>query len=253
MMLLLHLKMILRMLLLPPAGPLLVGFIGLLLLRRRPRTARVLLACTLGVLWLLAIPAVADAVTRLAEHFPPLPWSEVRGTQAIVILGGGGQRPFAPEYGGPAAEPELLERLAYGAYLARRTNLPVLVTGFGIEAAAMRASLQRNFDLDPRWVDDQSFDTFQNAQKSAQILERNGIHRLLLVTRATHMWRAVHEFTAAGLDVVPAPVGIPAPRAAEVQRYLPDAEALNRSTEAIYELIGDPVRALLAATHLRRH
>ena len=92
-MLLLHLKLILRLLVLPPAGLLLVGVVGLLLLRRRPRTARALLACTLGSLWLLATPAVADAITRLAEHFPALPWSEVRGAQAIVILGGGGQHP----------------------------------------------------------------------------------------------------------------------------------------------------------------
>ena len=35
----------------------------------------------------------------------------------------------APEYGGPAAGPGLLERLSYGAYVARRTGLPVLVSG----------------------------------------------------------------------------------------------------------------------------
>jgi hypothetical protein len=37
-----------------------------------------------------------------------------------------------------------------------------------------------------------------------------------------------------------------------VYRYLPDAMALVRSSLATYELLGEPVRELLALTHLRR-
>jgi len=252
MLLLLHIKTVLRQLLLPPSGPLLLALIGLLLLNRRPRLARGLLAVGLGSLWLLSTPVIADAITQLAEHYPPLDLSQIDGAQAIVILGGGGQRDLAPEYGGPAAEPEQLERLAYGAFVARRTGLPVLVTGFENEAVAMRATLRRNFDLDPRWVDDQSYDTFQNARNTARLLKPEGIHRVILVTRATHMWRSVHEVTATGLEVVPAPFGILAPRARGVLSYIPDVTALGRSYAACYELLGEPVRIVLAATHLRR-
>src|SRR5450755_3002097 len=143
--LLLRLKTVLRQLLLPPAGPLLLAIIGLLLLQRRPRLARGLLALGLGSLWLLSTPVIADAITRLTGNYPALDLNQLAGAQAIVILGGGGQRDLAPEYGGPAAEPEELERLAYGAFIARRTGLPVLVTGFEGEAVAMRATLRRNF------------------------------------------------------------------------------------------------------------
>ena len=38
-----------------------------------------------------------------------------------------------------------------------------------------------------------------------------------------------------------------------ISRYIPEPEAMQRSYAAIYELLGEPVRALLAATHLRRH
>ena len=252
MLLLLHIKTVLRQLLLPPSGPLLLALIGLLLLNRRPRLARGLLAVGLGSLWLLSTPVIADAITQLAEHYPPLDLSQIDGAQAIVILGGGGQRDLAPEYGGPAAEPEQLERLAYGAFVARRTGLPVLVTGFENEAVAMRATLRRNFDLDPRWVDDQSYDTFQNARNSARLLAADGVHRIILVTRATHMRRSVREFTAVGLEVEPAPVGMLSERDFGVLRLVPNPEALVRSHAAVYELIGEPVRAFLAATHLRR-
>jgi hypothetical protein len=36
-------------------------------------------------------------------------------------------------------------------------------------------------------------------------------------------------------------------------RFLPDAQALVRSYHATYELLGEPVRELLALSHLRRH
>ena len=243
---------LLKNLLLPPAGPLLLAIVGALLLRRRPRLARVLLGLGLGSLWLLSLPVVADALTRLSEHYPPLDLAEPTQAQAIVILGGGGQRAYAPEYGGPAVEPLLLERLAYGAYAARRTGLPVLVTGFGIEAVAMRDTLSRNFGITVHWVDDRAYDTFVNARNSARLLRADGVHRIVLVTSASHLWRATHEFSATGLEVVPAPTGVLAPRENGVPRYLPSSMALQRSYAASYELLGEPVRQLLWASHLRR-
>jgi hypothetical protein len=35
--------------------------------------------------------------------------------------------------------------------------------------------------------------------------------------------------------------------------YLPNVTALRRSTEGLYELIGDVARRVFAASHLRRH
>ena len=251
-MILKYCKTLLKNLLLPPAGPLLLAIIGALLLRRRPRLARLLLALGLGSLWLFSLPIVADALTRLTEHYPPLDLAQPTQAQAIVILGGGGQRAYAPEYGGPAAEPALLERLAYGAYAARRTGLPVLVTGFGIEASAMRDTLARNFGITARWVDDRAYDTYENARSSARLLRADGVQRIVLVTGTTHLWRATREFSAAGLDVVPAPCGVLALRESGASRYLPSGVALLRSYGATYELLGESVRQLLWASHLRR-
>jgi uncharacterized SAM-binding protein YcdF (DUF218 family) len=247
-----HAKTLVRNLMLPPAGPLLLAFAGLLLLRRRPRLARVLLVAGLASLWLLSLPVVADALTRLTMRYPPLDLAQPTHAQAIVVLGGGGQRAYAPEYGGPAAEPLLLERLAFGAYVARHTGLPVLVTGNGIEAAAMSATLARNFGIEARWIESAAYDTFDNARNSAQLLHADAVQRIILVTSAAHLWRAAHEFSAAGLEVVPAPVGVLAERDQGLRRYLPDAAAMGRSYMASYELLGEPVRELLALTHLRR-
>lgn len=253
-----HSKTIAKTLILPPGGPLLLAIIGALLLRWRPRLGGGLLALGLVSLWLLSIPLIAFDLTRAAQHYDALDLAKPTGAAAIVILGGGGYRPYAPEYAGPAASPYLLDRLAYGSYVARKTGLPILVTGYHLEASAMRASLQRNFGIEPRWVDNQSYDTFDNAHNSAQILHAAGVRRIILVTDTTHLWRAGQEFTAAGLSVVPAPLRV-VTRSARGPNdeltslsYLPDPQALERSYEALYELIGEPVRGFLAATHLRR-
>jgi uncharacterized SAM-binding protein YcdF (DUF218 family) len=252
MLILLRFKTLLKSVIFPPTGPLWLAILGVFLIKRRPLLARACLILGLGSLWLLSTPVISDALTGLAERYPPLDLRSAVGARAIVILGGGGQRAFAPEYGGPAADPVLLERLTYGAFIARKTGLPILLTGHKIEAVAMRDTLLRNFGIDARWVDGEAYDTFENARNSVRLLKAAGIHRIVLVTHATHMRRAVHEFTAAGAEVVPAPLGMLAVREPGIGRFIPSADALPRACAAINELLGEPVRALFAVTHLRR-
>jgi uncharacterized SAM-binding protein YcdF (DUF218 family) len=247
-------KTFLKDLVLPPSGLLLLALFGLFWLQRRPRVARVLLVLSLSLLWLLSTGLVADQLARWGERYGPLDAARDPHAGAIVVLGGGGQRDYAPEYAGPAADPLLLERLAYGAFLARRLQLPLLVTGFRIEAEAMSDSLQRNFSVVPRWVDATSYDTFDNARNSARLLATAGVRRIVLVTNEQHMWRAVHEFGATGLNVLPAPVGLMPPRRSPITplALVPDSTALSQSSAVIYELLGERVRVLLAVTGLRR-
>jgi len=251
------LKELLHTLLLPPGGPLLIAAAGAWLLRARSsaiaaRAGGLLLGAGLASLWLLATPLVADALARAAEREPALDLARASQAQAIVILGGGDERLAAPEYGGePAPGSVLLERIAYGAFLAHRTALPVLVSGTSAEALAMRVSLARDFRIQVRWVEERSRDTFQNAQFSSRLLKAAGVSRILLVTSSAHAWRASHEFASAGITVVPAPVGVWAPRESGLLRYLPGPGALARSSAALYELLGDLVRRALAALRLR--
>jgi len=246
-----YVKSILRNLILPPAGLLILAFVGLLLTRRHRRLGNALIATSLGLIWLGSLPVVANWLQRQAERYPPLDLSRPVDAQAIVILAGGGER-FAPEYDGPAIAGDTLERVDYGAYIARRTSLPVLVSGSNSEASAMRATLMRNLNVTPRWVDTRSGDTFDNARFSARLLRADHVSRIILVTTGTHEWRAAHEFMAAGLQVVPAPVGIRIPQELHVDSFVPNVSALMHSHEAVYELIGEPVRELFALLHLRR-
>lgn len=244
-------KAVLRSLLLPPASPLILALLGALLLRRHRRLGGTLVAVGFISLWLFSTPIVAAAMWRLAERYPALDLSKPIRAQAIVIIGGGGQRQFAPEYQGPAADDILLERLSLGAYIAHRTGLPILVSGAPSEAPIMAVSLTRDFGVNPRWLEDRSRDTYENARFSARILRAQGIQHVILVTSSAHLWRAAHEFQEAGLDVMPAPSGVSAPREITAMRLVPSAAALSRSSAAVYELIGEPVRWIQSALGVR--
>ncbi len=247
-----ELRILLRTLILPPACLLILGFAGLWLARTFRRLGAALIFVALLALWILATPVIGNGLEAMAARYPALDLSRPVSAQAIVILGGGGYRKIAPEYGGPAPEFDLYDRLAYGAYLARRTHLPVLVTGNGMEAVAMQVSLARDFGVSTKWVDQAAEDTYDNARDSARILRAAGITRIALVTSATHLWRAAHEFEAAGLSIVPAPADVPARVEVGSMRFVPSAAGLLRSYDAVYELVGEGARDLLVSTHLRR-
>jgi uncharacterized SAM-binding protein YcdF (DUF218 family) len=86
-----------------------------------------------------------------------------------------------------------------------------------------------------------------------RLLKNDGIERILLVTTSSHMLRSVHEFTAAGIQVVPAPTGLAVARNHSLPDYFPSPGGLQDSYSAIDELLGDRVRAFFEFTHLRRH
>ncbi len=207
--LLFWLKKLVALALLPPLLPLLVIVTGLLLLRRRPRIGLGLAWSGIALQLLLAFPPAVGLLLGPLETAPLLSPDVARSAQAIVILGAG-KRDYAPEFGGETVNRLALERLRYGARLARETGLPVLVsggapTGDVAEALLMKQSLVEDFGITPRWVEAASLDTRDNARLSALQLKTAGVHRVLLVTHAVHMPRALAEFAAQGLDVVPAP------------------------------------------------
>jgi uncharacterized SAM-binding protein YcdF (DUF218 family) len=246
-----ELRVVLRTLILPPACLLILGVVGLLLARRHRRLGMTLAAAALVALWLLATPVIAEGLERMAERYPALDLSHPVAAQAIVILGGGGYRIYAPEYRGPSPEYEMYDRLAYGAYVARHTGLPVMLTGNGNEAVTMNASLFRDFGVQAKWVDEDAKDTYDNAHDCARILRSAGITRVVLVTSDTHLWRAAQEFEGAGLSIVPAPTDVWAPHDMVIMRFVPQANGLARSYNAVYELVGEGIRDVLVATHLR--
>ncbi len=241
------LKKLLGALVLPPTGPLLLAFAGALMLRRWPRTGRAMVWTGLATLLALSLSPVSGLLLSLANDSPAVRLEDARTAQAVVILGGGVRRE-ALEYGGDTLGRVTLERVRYGAKLARETGLPVLVSGGSVfgdtatEASLMRAALEEEFNVPVRWAEDRSRNTHENAQLSAAILKRDGVRRVVLVMHGFDIRRARAEFVAAGLEVVPAPTQIPNFSITGPLNFVPSVGALQGSYFALYELLANAVR-----------
>jgi uncharacterized SAM-binding protein YcdF (DUF218 family) len=232
-------------LVLPPTGPLIVAFLGLATLTRWPRLGRWLAWLGLLTLLGLSLPVVSDTLVRCLDQSPPLNLAAVGDAGAIVILGGG-VRSDAAEYGGDTLGRLTLERVRYGAVVARQTGLPVLVSGGpGLgktsEAALMKQALEDEFGVKVRWTEVTSRNTHENAIRSAEILLAAGIRHVILVAHSFDMPRAKAELTAAGLQVTLAPTGIPN-TGFDARDLLPSMGALQLSYYALYELLANAVR-----------
>ena len=241
------LRKALTVLVLPPTGPLIVAFLGLATLARRPRLGRGLAWFGSLTLLALSLPVVSDALVRSLDQSPPLDLAQARDAGAIVILGGGVRRDAA-EYGGDTLGRLSLERVRYGALVARQTGLPVLVSGGPVfsgtpEAAIMKQALENEFGVKVRWAEVRSRNTHENAIRSAEILRAAGIGHVILVAHSFDMPRAKAELAAAGLQVTLAPTGIPG-GAFDAGDLVPSVSALQLSHYALYELLANAVRAV---------
>ena len=237
----------LKSLLLPP------GIIILLLVTAflcvRGALGRLLLFTGTLFLTLLCLPTVATLLMEPLEPYPPL---DLRAAlppdvKAILVLGAG-FADTATEYGQPTLDGFSLQRVRYGAWLHRATGLPIYVTGGALDpeepavADGMARTLREEFAVPVAGVENRSRTTWENAANSKPMLDRAGVSRVLLVTNAWHLPRAVEACESAGIAVIPAPTGaISTPHwrdALGVPDWLPSAKAFAISYYALHEHLG---------------
>lgn len=243
--------MLIKNLLLPPGGPVLIGLLGALLWRWQPRPALALLLTGAALSYLCSIPFTASLLSRSLQIYPPLTDAALAATpaQAIVVLGGG-LHEDGPEYGaGPTVHQRTLGRARYAAWLARRTGLPVLASGGRgsrakandpAEAELMKAVLEQEFGLGEVSAETRSRNTWENAVNSAALLRERRIDTILLVTHAAHLPRAIIAFHAQGLRVIPAPTLFFEDQIEplDAESWLPSVTAIATIYYASYEWLG---------------
>ena len=143
-----------------------------------------------------------------------------------------------------------MQRLRYAAHLHRRTQIPILVcggvpaTGAPSLAAMMQAAAEQELGVPVRWLEEESATTSENLQFGAQILARDEISRVLLVTSAWHMPRSVEAAAKFGLDAVPAPTGFRTGVFASWRSFVPHWSGLRDTCLALHEWGGRLVYAI---------
>ena len=220
---------------------------------QRPYRSGIALLTALFVLLISASGGFANAmVGSLESQTPPL--QNPPKAAAIIVLGGS---TYAPNY--PRQWPEVNEagdRVLYGAKLYREGYAPKVILSGGritwkdggqAEAIDMRTLMttmgvpRKNIILEP-----DSLNTYENARNVNEVLEKNEIEgTILLVTSAMHMPRAKAIFKKQGIDVIAAPTDFRVEPHRQsmsskerILNFLPDAKALEMTTDAIKERIG---------------
>lgn len=235
-------------LLMPPGVLILLLVLAWWWRRSRPRLAGWCFALGVGGFWLMSLPVMVQWGAGLLEREAPLPRDEwatlAQRADAIVVLGAGRERGDLA-WGSDQPTGMALERERYAARLAKASGLPILTSGglhYGsppTEAKMMADSMRDDFGVAVRWQEGQSRTTWENATFSAEVLLPEGIKRVVVVTQAWHMPRAVWSFQNAGFEVVPAPVGfLGVDNAEPLGGWMPEFKAIWRSGQLLNEAVG---------------
>lgn len=253
-------KPLLTALLLPPVPLLLLVLLAWWWRQRHAALATVTLTLALLGLWFTQCQVSASLLEQHLATAPALTPARLadlrrqwRADRSVVLVLGGGVRTLAAEYGEAHLGALAMERLHYGLWLGRQLQTPVMFSGGRghaqqagppeAEAAARIAA--RDYGRPLRWIEADSRDTRENAHHSLQLLQREGISDVLLVTHGWHMLRARRDFeqeaARAGrvMRIVPAPMGMPADAdTVPVLRWLPSTDGQKRVRRALREWVG---------------
>lgn len=226
----------------PPALSACLAVLGLVvLLMRWRRLAIATWAVALGWSLLWSIPAASDALrATLERRHPVIDEARLPKADAIVVLGGGDPRWWLDR---GVADPYQLprSRIAAGAraWLARRAPVVVLSGGGarGRTEAEMMARAIRHLGVPAHalLLETRSRSTLDNARFTAALAREHGFRRILLVTSALHMPRAMRLFGNTGVEAIPVPVPETPRRSGWRERWLPSGSALWRSGRALKE------------------
>ena len=198
----------------------------------------------LAGVYLLSIPWGGGQLCRpLEAPYPPPSAAAIAAfhPQAVVVLGGGA---IASPLQGPTLPPVALSRVNVAWRLARDLQLPLLASGSAqpgqpSEAQLMIAQAQVWGGIPEGIVEATATTTRGNAAQVGRLLAKRGVERVLLVTSALHLRRALRDFGATRLQSLPVPADPRWQQAGDwLHRLLPTSSNLMDSADAIHEWCG---------------
>ncbi len=232
---------ILSILVIPPSFLLFLLLLSaLLLLFGRKQAALVLLTVTFCFMFFISIPLTGNLLLAPLENsFSMTSPSQLPEAEVIVVLGA----KVYERKNEAIPSPELIARLTYAFEVYRAKKLPVIVCGgrqgekFS-EAEAM-ASFLHKLGVPEKMIilESHSSNTWENAVNAASIMKTKGWRRVLLVTSAYHMKRAVACFERVGTEVVPAPADFRIDHEPFPFLFIPSPDTFLSSSQVIREYI----------------
>jgi uncharacterized SAM-binding protein YcdF (DUF218 family) len=208
------------------------------------RNRRASIATTVGaaaILWLAGNTVVGYTLARALE-MQHVPSGELPTADAIVVLAGVTSKAYSPQ-----PVPHLgagADRLVYAAILYKENKAPLVIfSGNGAESAEMtqvmemmgiprKAMLGENASLQ---------NTYGGALDLRPTLIAHNVRKVLLVTSAIRMPRALTVFRSLGIDAIAAPTDFTTrkmPGALNVVRTIVPLGDCRYWSAAIHEIVG---------------
>jgi len=199
----------------------------------------------LGLVFLCSSPIISELYSSHERTYLPIPIHKYPTAEAIVILAGDVGIPVSPRM-----ESEVQgNRSIHALRLYRAGKAPLIIISGGNvfsqdslkPEAAYTAELLQDWGIPPSVIifEGNSRNTRENALETAKLLNNRGLKRILLVTTAFHMPRAIGAFRAVGIDAVPAPSSISAElQEPTILHWIPSLDGLGRVQRLMHEKIG---------------
>jgi uncharacterized SAM-binding protein YcdF (DUF218 family) len=244
----------------PALSPLMIacGLMAMVLVsaRRRPRLARNAAGAALVVLLLASNGWVGMLLARCLE-FQNIPRGTLPDAEAIVVLSSNAQ-PALPPQPAITVDDATANRLLYGVQLYHQGKAPVLIISGGrlswqkslppISESMAEMAEMMGVPKSSIVQERDSGNTYQNAVDVKAILKARRFHRILLVTSAVHMPRALALFKHQGIDALAAPCDFISAGPAWTANtadwrgialgLIPDAANLALTTRVLKEFLG---------------
>jgi uncharacterized SAM-binding protein YcdF (DUF218 family) len=224
-----------------------------LLLRRRPKPARVLFIVAALVGYFGSIAVMGNGLLAPLEHrYAPLSQDSPPPAASYVVALGSSYSPRGDVPVTGAIDADGLARIVEAVRLVRRLGDARLIVSGGAPAgqtapALGYAKLARDLGMaeGSLVVVDTALDTAGEARAIAAVVGRAPF---ILVTSAYHMPRAVEELRRNGLEPIPAPTGqlVRDSGIGDWHAWLPNSGGLSKTERALHEYAG------LAALAARR-
>jgi uncharacterized SAM-binding protein YcdF (DUF218 family) len=230
---------------------LLLGLVIARLWWKRPEQRRSLLWVAVPFLLLIVLStpiAGYFAIGSLEWQYPPQE-ERPKDAEAIVVLDGGGLPPDQTRARAELAPASLFRTLHAARLYHQAGPCLLLVTGGGkldpdvpgppfVELMA-ELLLQLGVRPSDLLVESTSRTTYENAVESRKVLQKRSVNRIVLVTDATHLPRAVRCFRKQGFEVTPSGCHYQATELKpSVYFFLPAEAGIRGNQEAAHEWIG---------------
>ena len=201
------------------------------------------------LLILASSPVISDPLAAsLERQYPDSSLLSLPTAQAIVVLGGSLTLPAQRHSASHIVDAS--DRLLVTLRLFRAGRAPLILCSGGNltlfakgsvpPEARVMSNLLQEWGVPPNAIltEESSVNTRENAIKSSDLLSVRHVGKIMLVTSATHMPRAVATFRKMGFEVVPVPADFRTGWDRDDMDWFPDAGSLAITKQVIREWIG---------------